>query len=846
MTLPRLSRTIALVLMVTLVGSSFAGAFPRSAYADDGGSDAGGAPAISAPASDPAPAATDSAPATTDPSPPANTIAADTSATDTPAANTEIAASTASSTPGTSPVDTAVVTVDSGAPSVPSAPSGDSIATTSSTEAANTVSTIASTTQRIVDTIASSTGTTTTPIIQSGEAVAVANILNIVNTNIVNSQGAVVLGNYFNTATSTIDLRSSNPFGALACDLLSCDSGGITVNVGSNASIDNAVALSADSGGNNITSNTNGVINTGNAFAGLNLINLANMNIIDSNYLLVTLNAFQGINGDIVFPSLTNFLSSLAQGGNGGSFSADSTANVQNNITTNADSGSNSTDAASSTIATGSAQSSGSVFNRINAASIGGGNVSILFRVQGNWAGQIFDAPAGLNWTRGADGSILLFGDPGSTGTGADLSNTNITGSTTAHINNNVSVTALTGDNHADVAGSALITTGNALASANVVNVANTNVVGKNWILAVVNIFGDFNGNIAFGRPDLWVGEQVSTPSFIQNGSQVTYKYSVINNGDSNASDATLTDTQDLAHLDISNPSVPYTTDANGHLVWQLGAIPAGRAVEVTYQATVKDSPPGTAITNSVTVGEHETDNNTVDNTDTATINASEPSFSSLSSASFANDLDLHIKDNNLTTAVPDLSNITVERGAATTTISRGHQAHETLTVRNGGSAASPALTLHDIMRDPSGTMIQDQSGSIGVLQPGDAVTIGYDLAFADDAPAGTYALTTVLSAGDMSAAANDNGTLILQGAATGAKGSATKSGTKFDSVGSIAATVAGSLTTKVAHASDGSLAAGAGFAGISWQLGLILFVLIALALGLGTTALRMRRTRSS
>src|SRR5690606_19371843 len=100
----------------------------------------------------------------------------------------------------------------------------------------------------------------------------------------------------------------------LGCSLISCQGEQVTVNIDNNASIDNEVLITANSGGNTISDTDNGVIETGNAYAGLNLINVANTNLIDSNYLLVTLNAFQDVNGDIVFPSLSQFFSSLSQG----------------------------------------------------------------------------------------------------------------------------------------------------------------------------------------------------------------------------------------------------------------------------------------------------------------------------------------------------------------------------------------------------------------------------------------------------------------------------------------------------------------------------------------------------
>jgi hypothetical protein len=580
------------------------------------------------------------------------------------------------------------------------------------------------------------------------------------NTNIVNSVGNAFLLNYVDPVTGTVDLRGGMQVSSTSaiCAVFACaGSNGVSVNLASDANIHNALVLSAASGGNEIAHAGDAVINTGNAYAGLNLINLANTNIVDSNYLLVTMNAFQGVKGDVVFPSLSNLLSSLAQNlsPNVGSFSSQGSATVSNNVSTDAITGDNQVSSTtSSTISTGQGISSGNVFNQLNSNLLGGTNVSILFRVQGNWAGQVFGAPQSLRWMQGPNGTIALFNTTGSGQTGSStqsLSNlSQVTASSTSAIANDINVIALTGQNKVNDAHTAIVTTGTALASANVLNVANTNVVGKNWVLAIINIFGDFTGNIAFGRPDLWVGEQVNAPSGIGNGSVATYKYTIINNGDSVASDVKLTDAYDAAHITVANPSMPLTKSDDGKLVWQLGTIPPGGAVEVTYQGTVQNAQPGANITNTVTATQHETDNNPADNTDTATLSIPQPGGGYFILANNKNAQDLQPVSTASSTV-----HLSITRTPADASLRGDGSVHQVITLTNDGSAPSIPVSLHDLLHAPDGSVVNDVSWNIGSLAGGEAVQLAYDASFAPNAAIGTYTLASALY--------DQNGTLLAE-----------------------------------------------------------------------------------
>ena len=607
----------------------------------------------------------------------------------------------------------------------------------------------------LMDDAASSTATSTVsedgPAIVSGEAVALANILNLVNVNFVNSEGVILFSNFFEQVMGSLDLRDGlSPLFDGYCISSACEGDGVRVNIANDAEIHNTVVIQANSGGNEIEGGEDASIETGDAYAGLNLVNIANTNFVDSEYLLVTMNAFEGVNGDIVFPSLTDFFARIADGASSpSSIDIENSGEIENDVDVHADSGGNTAEAdGEASVVTGDAHGSSNVFNELNATLAGDRSVSILFRVHGSWAGEVFGAPEGLSWTRTADGDIHLFDTGGSeAGTGG----VELEGENHALIHNDVSVVALTGDNLIAGSETALISTGDAYAGANIVNVANANVVGRNWILAVINIFGDFNGNIAFGRPDLWVGEQVALPSSVDNGGELTYTFTVINNGDSPATEIRLADRYDAAHLEVLDSSAAYAVEGE-EIVWDLPDLAPGQATEVAFRARIRDTSPGTDITNVVTVTGRETDNNPEDNTDTATVTTDRRSGGST-------------RDDREEEEQQAVENVTfaIDRLTPFVTVSSAREeVRQELVIRNTSGETAIDVTLHDVLYGPSGAVLRDEIWELGDLHPYEEVAIGYQMAFAESAAPGTYMLETRIAGPGGSLSTGMNGRMVL------------------------------------------------------------------------------------
>lgn len=69
---------------------------------------------------------------------------------------------------------------------------------------------------------------------------------------------------------------------------------------------------------------------------------------------------------------------------------------------------------------------------------------------------------------------------------------------------NNASSSANSGENKIEEAdGESKINTGDALAKANIVNVINKNIVGNNWVFALINVFGDWEGDLVIPGENL-------------------------------------------------------------------------------------------------------------------------------------------------------------------------------------------------------------------------------------------------------------------------------------------------------------------------------------------------------
>lgn len=492
----------------------------------------------------------------------------------------------------------------------------------------------------------------------SGNAVATANVINVVNTNIFNSEGLVLfLNELFGDGLDlrTFDLSYFFNAGAGAsptnqgCTLLTClNSSALNVLNTNTATVTNSVLVRAATGENVASSTGPGgaLIETGDAFAAANVLNLVNTNLISSSYLLLSFNNFGDLHDDITLPDANFFSSLLARGGalpslslNSSSYGAHNTNFTDFTGTTTAN-GMTGDNTASTTgeghgeITTGNAFTSASSFTEANTTDIGGSSVFMLFRVWGNWTGSIQGLPRGISW-RETEYGIELISDPRAENPPAETlgvfnSSSFLASSTNqAEVKTDVNVWALTGENHAMTEnGTSTIKTGDAFAAANVVNLINTNIIGRNWIFAIFNIFGDWSGNIGFGavsKPDLWVGVIAETTNPTLANTDVVYHFTVANHGDTDAHQVVLKADYDKNLLTFAQEGGRVDTQTGSS--WNLGTIPRGRTLDWSFTAHAARIPDGTSASVPLVakVSSDRTDNNLSDNTEEVVIVISAP-----------------------------------------------------------------------------------------------------------------------------------------------------------------------------------------------------------------------------
>jgi trimeric autotransporter adhesin len=386
--------------------------------------------------------------------------------------------------------------------------------------------------------------------ITTGDAAALATIFNLANTNIIGASDVNLLyQDIFGSFQGDIDLSTATPYllSSLASAPLTVSSSNQTTGADSTNSatqtsnlsldvqnlndgiLDNNLDLSAVSGQNTASENTgNATITTGDAEIIANIINMLNTNVYTPSFYLGVINVFGEWLGNLILPQMPS-----------GSVAGTAATSSSNSLT-----GADSVNTASNTDTTQmdiQNQNDGTVGNDLTLAGITGDNSASQNTLSGfidtgnttidadqaNWVNTniVSDSPWWMilinnmgTWTQVLIPTSSLTGvnvvtdldtlgqSATNTQTGADSTNTatnsNTTGisssnQNTGQIQNTINANAITGQNSADRnTGFATITTGDASILANTINFLNTNIYTPSFLLTIVNVFGNWQGNV--------------------------------------------------------------------------------------------------------------------------------------------------------------------------------------------------------------------------------------------------------------------------------------------------------------------------------------------------------------
>ena len=330
--------------------------------------------------------------------------------------------------------------------------------------------------------------------INTGDAAAVTEGENLVNTNVINSKIIHTTINLFVNENGDIDL--SDPFEIAKNIVVDEQNLDPTVNVLATdvqnyAILSNDVVSIADTGANTIEGSMEATINTGNAISIVSLLNQVNFTIEGSTLYFVTINIFGKLTGNIILPEF----SALESCNNCGmSISTENQATVNNNIDSEANTGENGIIySEEGKIETGEAASVVNLTNFLNTNIFGLLLLNLTIKIFGNWDGNF------LGWSNIfgplSGGNLALTFLSGGVGDGCQSCLSDVSIYNSATVNNNISSTANTGKN--SVSGeNASINTGNAVSVVTLANFVNTNFINSIGFFGFLNIFGDWTGNI--------------------------------------------------------------------------------------------------------------------------------------------------------------------------------------------------------------------------------------------------------------------------------------------------------------------------------------------------------------
>lgn len=394
-----------------------------------------------------------------------------------------------------------------------------------------------------------------------------AALLNILNLNITGEDFEFLLVNIYGQFTGEVDLddiaedylqMSEEELEAIAVNYQTGEDSEneaeavkrerLEVENNNQAQVQNNLNVSGVSGRNELSENEDPInLLTGRIKIVAAILNLINTNLTGSDWLFAMINIFGTLEGDIVLPDPDQFLltgggveTANLETGDGSTSQAEATdtsnivvtndnqATVVNNVDVRGDSGRNQSLANEdeTNLETQNVNLATDIIDWLDVNIFGNRFVLLIVNVMGRWLGNVIAFPGKGDLAPPEAGILIAAANGESNGPavtaqnqqmGEDSTNTAVASSETtwevdnqnvAAVENNIEVEAVSGQNETNLNEDPVaVTTGWIDINVDLLNIINLNVTGKEWLLVMVNIFGDFLGNVVFPHQESLANE---------------------------------------------------------------------------------------------------------------------------------------------------------------------------------------------------------------------------------------------------------------------------------------------------------------------------------------------------
>jgi len=427
--------------------------------------------------------------------------------------------------------------------------------------------------------------------VNTGETNAYVNVINLINTNVVGTNLGIYLINNFDQEWANLDLNQMwlklmAGEGTTVIEAGSNDEKMVIISNRNLVNLNNVVTVVATSGNNSVNGGNEVLIVTGNATAVANVINLVNTNLVGGQFFIGVVNVLGENLGDIILPNPEKFQNAENSNNNGGSVTINSNqAVLDNTVITNSNSGNNATvNVNNSMIETGTAQAYSNDLSIVNLNAELNNQMLLQLNVLGESSGKIYNLSfPGSVEEIGNNQLLFVLNENGC----LDCQNGNdlVINNNSAQVTNSILLTADSGGNQIIGANNSTINSGSAWSIANLTNLINLNIQGSDWFWGIINVLGNWKGNIIFAYPDLAVGLSANKDGG-QSGEEVIYRINYNNLGYEMANEVDLEIDLPAELIYISDDSGLQMTREGNKLKWKINNLAANSGS--SFNLTIK------------------------------------------------------------------------------------------------------------------------------------------------------------------------------------------------------------------------------------------------------------------